>query len=197
MEAILIQDFNDRAEIKKKTAKPLLWIAIVSIIMLFSGWTSAVIVTKAANTKWVEIEMPIAFTISTLIIILSSLVYQFGLVSIKKDHKKIFKLTALLTLVLGILFVVSQFFGWKELYTNGIVATGPSSSNASSFLYIITLFHVLHLLAGIISLIVVSVKSFREKYSSTNFLGIEISLIYWHFLGILWIYLFFFLKYVA
>ena len=107
------------------------------------------------------------------------------------------KLAVSLTLVLGLLFVVSQFYGWKELYSNGIVATGSSSTNASSFIYLITVFHVLHLLAGIISLIVVSVKSYKGKYNSTNFLGVEVSIIYWHFLGALWIYLFLFLKYIA
>jgi len=197
MASITLQDINTKAEIRKKTAKPLLWIGIVSIVMFFSGWTSAVIVSKGGNGNWLNIELPFAFTLSTIIIVLSSLLFHYGLISIKKDNKKALKLAVSLTLVLGLLFVVSQFYGWKELYTNGIVATGSSSTNASSFIYLITVFHVLHLLAGIISLIVVSVKSYQEKYNSTHFLGIEVSIIYWHFLGALWIYLFLFLKYIA
>ncbi|MBI2281513.1 MAG: cytochrome c oxidase subunit 3 [Bacteroidetes bacterium] len=197
MASITLQDLNTKAEIRKKTAKPLLWIGIVSIVMFFSGWTSAVIVSKGGNGNWLNIELPFAFSLSTIIIVLSSLLFHYGLISIKKDNKKMLKLAVSLTLVLGLLFVVSQFYGWKELYSNGIVATGSSSTNASSFIYLITVFHVLHLLAGIISLIVVSVKSYKEKYNSTNFLGVEVSIIYWHFLGALWIYLFLFLKYIA
>lgn len=198
MAVITLQDnMTTKAEIRKKTAKPLLWIGIVSIVMFFSGWTSAVIVSKGGNGNWLNIELPFAFTLSSIIIILSSLTYHFGFISIKKDNKNALKLTSVATLILGFLFVVSQYYGWKELYSNGIVATGSSSTSASSFIYLITVFHVLHLLAGIISLIVVAVKSYKEKYNSSNFLGVEVSLIYWHFLGVLWIYLFLFLKYIA
>ena len=197
MTTLTLEEKNSRAEIRKKTAKPLIWLAIVSIVMLFSGWTSAVIVSKGGSGNWLNIDLPFAFSLSTIIIILSSLSFQYGLISIKKDNKKALKLAVSLTLTLGLLFVASQLYGWKQLYSNGIFATGSSSTNASSFVYLITVFHVLHLLAGIISLIVVSVKSYKEKYNSINFLGIEVSIIYWHFLGVLWVYLFLFLKYIA
>jgi cytochrome c oxidase subunit 3 len=198
MTTISLQDnINNRAEIRKKTAKPLLWIGIVSIVMFFSGWTSAVIVSKGGDGNWLNIEMPSAFTISLFIILLSSATFHFGFISIKNNKVNYLKITSLLTLVLGVLFVFSQFLGWQELYSKGIVATGSSSTNASSYIYLITVFHVLHLLAGLISLIVVFIKSMREKYNSTNYLGVELSLIYWHFLGVLWVYLFFFLKYIA
>ena len=197
MSSITLDNINSKAEIKRKTAKPLLWIGIVSIIMFFSGWTSAVIVSKGGAPDWLNIDMPSAFTYSTFIITLSSLFFHLGLIAIKKDNKNQLKGLVLITLILGISFVVSQFLGWKSLYNNGIVATGSQSTNSSSYLYLITAFHVLHLLAGIISLIVVSVKSFFGKYSSKNYLGVELSIIYWHFLGALWIYLFFFLKYIA
>ncbi|MCB0381309.1 MAG: heme-copper oxidase subunit III, partial [Flavobacteriales bacterium] len=151
MAVITLQDnMTTKAEIRKKTAKPLLWIGIVSIVMFFSGWTSAVIVSKGGNGNWLNIELPFAFALSSIIIILSSLTYHFGFISIKKDNKNALKLTSVATLILGFLFVVSQYYGWKELYSNGIVATGSSSTSASSFIYLITVFHVLHLLAGII-----------------------------------------------
>ncbi len=197
MTSITVENINTKAEIKRKTAKPLLWIGIVSIVMFFSGWTSAVIVSKGGAPNWLDISLPSAFTYSTIVIVLSSLFFHVGFLAIKKDNKQQLKALVFLTLIGGLGFVLSQFLGWKELYENGIVATGSTSTNASSYLYLITGFHVLHLLAGVISLIVVSIKSFRGKYSSSNFLGVELSLIYWHFLGALWIYLFFFLKYIA
>lgn len=197
MTSITVENIDSKAEIRQKTAKPLLWIGIVSIVMFFSGWTSAVIVSKGGAANWLDIEMPFSFTASTIIIVLSSLLFHVGFIAIKKDQKQKFKILALLTLTLGVAFIVSQFMGWKHLYENGIVATGSMSTNASSYLYLITVFHVLHLLAGIISLIVVNVKSFKEKYNPSNYLGVELSLIYWHFLGVLWVYLFFFLTYIA
>ncbi|MCB0409017.1 MAG: cytochrome c oxidase subunit 3 [Flavobacteriales bacterium] len=197
MTTITVDNINSRAELKRKTAKPLLWIGIMSIVMFFGGWTSAVIVSKGSISDWLSIHLPNAFYVSSVIIVLSSIFFHLGYLAIKKDQKKTLFIFVLLTLLSGFGFVISQYLGWKTLYENGIVATGSSSTNASSYLYLITFFHVLHLLAGLISLIVVSVKSKKERYSSSNFLGVELSLIYWHFLGALWIYLFIFLKYIA
>ncbi len=197
MTTITVDNINSRAELKRKTAKPLLWIGIMSILMFFGGWTSAVIVSKGSISDWLSIHLPNAFYVSSVIIVLSSIFFHLGYLAIKKDQKKTLFIFVLLTLLSGLGFVISQYLGWKTLYENGIVATGSSSTNASSYLYLITFFHVLHLLAGLISLIVVSVKSKKERYSSSNFLGVELSLIYWHFLGALWIYLFIFLKYIA
>lgn len=197
MTTITVDNINSRAELKRKTAKPLLWIGIMSIVMFFGGWTSAVIVSKGSISDWLSIHLPNAFYVSSVIIVLSSIFFHLGYLAIKKDQKKTLFIFVLLTLLSGLGFVISQYLGWKTLYENGIVATGSSSTNASSYLYLITFFHMLHLLAGLISLIVVSVKSKKERYSSSNFLGVELSLIYWHFLGALWIYLFIFLKYIA
>ncbi|KAB2859476.1 MAG: heme-copper oxidase subunit III [Flavobacteriales bacterium] len=198
MTTITLQDnILSKDEIRKKTAKPLLWIGIVSIVMFFGGWTSAVIVSKGASSNWLNINLPISFTISTIIIILSSLSFHYGLIAIKNNKTSQLKWSVIITLLLGLGFVLSQYLGWKELYQNGVFATGSKSTSASSFIYLITVFHVLHLLAGIISLIIVGSKSFLEKYSSQNTLGVELSVIYWHFLGGLWIYLFLFLKYIA
>lgn len=197
MSSITLENIDNKAVLKRKTSKPLLWIGIVSIVMFFSGWTSAVIVSKGGAPDWLNINLPVEFNYSTIIIILSSLFFHIGFLAIKKGKTNILKITSLLTLLLGVSFVFSQFYGWQNLYFQGIVATGSESTNASSYLYLITGFHVLHLLAGLISLIVVSVKSVLEKYNSDNYLGVELSIIYWHFLGALWIYLFLFLKYIA
>lgn len=197
MSTITMTNIDHKAEIRQKTSKPLLWIGIMSIVMFFGGWTSAVIVSKGGDTSWFTIPLPMSFTISTILIVVSSLVFHFGFISIKKGNQSVLKLTALATLVLGIGFIISQYLGWSSLYNDGIVATGASSTNASSYLYLITFFHVLHLVAGIISLMVVSWKSVKGKYNSDNYLGVELSIIYWHFLGALWVYLYFFLQYLA
>jgi cytochrome c oxidase subunit 3 len=196
MTTLTVENINYQAELKQKTAKPLLWIALVSIVMFFAGLTSAIVISKSAST-WIQFQVPFTFTISTILIIISSATFQWGVFSIKNDKLSAANLAFVVTFALGILFVVSQFYAWKELYTNGIVAAGSGSNPAGSYFYAITALHLLHLLGGLISLIVVLIKSIRGKYSSKNYLGVQVSITYWHFLGALWIYLFLFLRFVA
>jgi cytochrome c oxidase subunit III len=195
MTTLTAENINIQSEIKQKTAKPLLWIGLMSIVMFFSGLTSAVFVSKA-NTNWESFEIPSAFLISTLIIVVSSITFHAGLISIKKDKLSISKMAFMITFLLAVAFGVSQYFAWAELYANGIVFSGGQSS-AGSYFYAITGLHFAHVLGGIISLIIVLIKSYRGKYNSENYLGVQVSITYWHFLGALWVYLFFFLRFIA
>ena len=205
-------------EIKKKALRALLWLGIVSIVMLFAGLTSAYIVRQGEG-KWVDFALPQLFKLSSLIIILSSVTMQWGLMSIKKNSVKNLKTAMLLTLVLGLGFVLSQYYAWSDLYHDGIVVTGtikdiktdfnyvpsgkesvadvPDAGNvAGSFLYVITGLHVAHVLVGMIALIVVFSRALLGKYTVTNYNGVKMCATYWHFLGGLWLYLFLFLLYI-
>lgn len=195
MTAITADNINYREQVKNKTAKPLLWIGLVSIVMFFAGLTSAVVVSMGGGS-FLEVPLPFAFTISTLVIIASSLSFHFGLQAIKKGNFGIAKASVLITLLLGFAFMISQWMGWTYLYENGVIAVGKSSTAASSFLYLLTALHVAHLLGGIISLLVVFVKLNRNKYSSEKYLGVQLSITYWHFLGALWLYLYLFFIYI-
>ncbi len=190
-----MENINYKEEVRRKTSKPLLWIGIVSIIMFFSGLTSAVVVSQGGGS-FLKIDLPFAFTISTLIIIASSAAFHFGLISVKKGNLAIAKISVLVTLVLGLSFILTQFLGWVALYENEVYAVGSQSTQESSYLYLLTALHIAHLLGGLISLIVVLVKTIKERYSVDNMLGMQVSITYWHFLGGLWIYLFFFLRYI-
>ncbi len=205
-------------EIKNKALRALLWLGIVSIIMLFAGLTSAYIVRQGEG-KWVEFNLPQLFKISTLIILLSSVTMQYAVVSIKKNNTRNFKIALFLTFVLGTGFVFSQYYAWSELYQNGIAFTGRISdiktdfnyipagketvteasgagNVAGSFLYVLTGLHVSHLLVGLIVLIIVFSRAIIGKYSVSNYNGVKMCATYWHFLGGLWLYLFFFLLYI-
>jgi len=177
---------------KNKTSKQLLWIGIVGIVMFFAGLTSAYIVRKAEG-NWLEFEMPVWFTISTVAIVASSTLLWFSLQNIKDGRSA----TNLLfgTLILGLFFTYSQVQGWDQLVSEGVYLTGEGSNPSGSFIYVITLSHLLHLVGGLIALGVTIVKSKRGKYSKENYLGIELTSIYWHFLGVLWLYLFLFFSY--
>ncbi len=177
---------------KRKAAKPLLWIGIVSIIMLFAGLTSAYVV-RAQNGNWLVFELPPILIISTALIITSSLTMFIAQKAIKKDNYQLTSVALLATLLLGFAFFFTQYTGWKQLSTQGIYFAGKFSNASGSFLIIIAFMHLAHMAGGLIALMVSLTKSLLKKYSSSDSLGIELTAIYWHFLDILWVYLFLFL----
>lgn len=177
---------------KRKAAKPLLWIGIVSIVMLFAGLTSAYVV-RAQNGNWQVFELPSILIISTAIIVTSSLTMLLAQRAIKKDNFQLTSIYLFLTLVLGLSFFYTQAQGWKELSQQGIYFAGKYSNASGSFLIIIAFLHLAHMVGGLIALFVSLTKSLLKKYSSSDSLGIELTAIYWHFLDVLWVYLFLFL----
>ena len=94
---------------------------------------------------------------------------------------------------LGIVFVILQFVGFGQIVSEGYYFTGPASSITTTFLYVVTVMHLLHLAGGIISLLIIIYNHFKQKYNSTQTIGIELGAMYWHFLDVLWVYLFLFL----
>ena len=177
---------------KRKAAKPLLWIGIVSIVMLFAGLTSAYVV-RAQNGNWQVFELPPILIISTAIIITSSLTMVLAQRAIKKDNYTLTSLFLFLTLILGFSFFYTQVQGWKQLSQEGIYFAGKYSNASGSFLIIIAFLHLAHMIGGLIALFVSLTKALLKKYSAADSLGIELTAIYWHFLDILWVYLFLFL----
>ena len=97
------------------------------------------------------------------------------------------------TLLLGIVFVILQFVGFGQIVSEGYYFTGPASSITTTFLYVVTVMHLLHLAGGIISLLIIIYNHFKQKYNASQSLGIELGAMYWHFLDILWVYIFLFL----
>ncbi|MBC8266852.1 MAG: cytochrome c oxidase subunit 3 [Flavobacteriales bacterium] len=178
---------------QNKTSKQLLWVGIAGIVMFFAGLTSAVIVRKAEG-NWLEFQMPDWFWISTIAIISSSILLHISKRAVKNGTSPLVFLLG--ALALGVVFTFSQFFGWNQLVSEGVYLTGEGSNPAGSFLYVITLAHLLHLLGGLIAISVTTVNSRRGKYTAENYLGIELTSTYWHFLGVLWLYLFFFFNYL-
>ncbi len=183
---------EEKKEIREKSAKPLLWLGMVSMAMIFAGLTSAYVVRQGKG-DWLKFELPQLFYISTAIIIISSVTMNWVLSSAKNNNYKNVKLASLITLILGFAFVICQFKAWGTLVDQKVFFAGKYSNAAGSYLYILTGLHLLHLIGGILSLLLVWVKSLKNKYNSENLLGIKLCAIFWHFLDVLWIYLFLFL----
>ena len=185
--------FQDEKARSDRSYKLLLLFAMISMTMMFAGLTSAFVVSKSRADWLKDFQLPTAFYFSTLTIIGCSVTFHLAKKAIQKDnHKKTMSLL-LATLVLGIAFVILQFVGFGQIVANGYYFTGSESSITTTFLYIVTLVHLLHLAGGIISLLIIIYNHFKQKYNSTQTIGIELGAMYWHFLDILWVYLFLFL----
>ena len=172
--------------------KLLLWIAIASICMMFGGWTSAFLVRKAQG-NWLLFTMPLSFWISTFVVLASSVTMHFSVKEFKNRNMAKYKTLISITAILGVLFMVLQFAGFYEMHRAGINLASTAEGVSGSFIYVISGWHLLHMLGGVIALIIVFITvNFRRRtkiYSST---GLEILSTYWHFVDVLWIYLFLF-----
>ena len=183
-------------EHKLRTArsyKLLLLFTMISMIMMFAGLTSAFVVSKSRADWLKDFQLPTAFYFSTVVIIGCSVTFHLAKKAIQKDNQKATTAFLLATLALGILFVVLQFVGFGQIVESGYYFTGAESSITTTFLYIVTVVHLLHLAGGLIALLIIIYKQFGGKYNSSQTLGIELGTMYWHFLDLLWIYLFLFL----
>ena len=186
-------DLNmDELEIKQEKAKKMmLWVGMISMSMTFAGLTSAYVVSSTRADWLSNFDLPNAFTISTLLIALSSLTLYLAKYSLNNKKKTISFI--LITLGLALLFVYFQFKGFGEIIDQGYYFTGAESSITTSFLYVLILLHLVHLFSGLIVLIVVFYKLQKGRYSGSNTLGFELAHLFWHFLGLLWIYLYLFI----
>jgi len=183
-------------EHKSRTArsyKLILLFAMVSMIMMFAGLTSAFVVSKSRADWLKDFQLPTAFYFSTLVIMGSSVTFYLAKKAIQKNNQSATTRFLLATMALGIVFVILQFVGFGQIVSNGYYFTGAESSITTTFLYIVTVVHLIHLAGGLISLLVIIYNHYKQKYNSTQTLGIELGAMYWHFLDLLWVYLFLFL----
>jgi cytochrome c oxidase subunit 3 len=186
---------EEKQSIRERVAKPLLWIAIVSMIMFFGALTSAYIVSRGKNS-WVVFDLPQMFYVSTAIILASSVTMNWAMAMAKKNAFDKVALPVIITFCLGALFVLTQFLGYKELFANNIVFMGKYSHPSGSYLYMLVFLHFLHLVAGLIALLVVFFRAKAGRYHMNDMLGIKLCATFWHFLDVLWIFLFLFLFFV-
>jgi cytochrome c oxidase subunit 3 len=165
----------------------------ISLVMSFAGLTSAFIVSSSREDWLTDFVLPGAFVYSTLIIILSSAMLFTAKQALRKNQTTVTTVLLIGTFVLGIAFIYSQIQGFNQIIAAGYNFTGPTSNITMSYVYVIAVVHILHVLAGIICLFIVIINQLNKKYSNENRLGFDLASNFWHFIDILWVYLFFFL----
>ena len=183
---------EEQAVKQYKAKKMMLWVGMISMAMTFAGLTSAYVVSSSRADWLSQFKIPGSFTISTLFILLSSFSFYLAKKSLLSKNIKATKILILTTFMLALLFVYFQFRGFADIIAQGYYFTGAESSITTSFLYVLVLLHLAHLFAGIIVLLVVYYRLVRGGYSGSNTLGFELAHLFWHFLDILWIYLYLF-----
>jgi len=171
-----------------------LWTAIVSMLMLFSAFTSAYIVRKAAS-NWLAFPIVDEFFYSTGVILSSSVVLYVAYKAFVAKNYALYRILLTLGLGLGILFVVLQYMGWLTLNGDpyGIFI---STNQSSSFFVLLVGTHALHVIGGITALMIswiYALKSSTKAWTPKGQLRLELTFTYWHFVDILWLYLLVFL----
>lgn len=168
-----------------------LWISMGSMIMMFGAFTSAYIVRHAAG-NWLDFAIPNIFMASTVVIVLSSVSLQYSFHSYKNQKELPYKLGLVITFLLGLAFLAIQYQGWNQLYNLGVdFGINPSAS----FFYVINFVHAAHIIAGLTTLIIAMIHAYTLRFEFKEFRKNRFQMVvhFWHFLGILWIYLYTFL----
>lgn len=179
-----------------------LWIAIVTMIMMFAAFTSAYIVKKGNVSNWALTSLPQLFTYSTIVIVASSVMMHIAYINFRKNNVYLYRVFIVITTLLGATFLTMQIFAWMQWVDSGITLT---SSIPGAFVYIITGAHFVHVAGGVIALIIFSVKAFTsiktpvdsvmQNLDPDKKVSVELMATYWHFVDFLWLYLFFFFQY--
>ncbi len=183
-------------EKNNRAKKMMLWFGIISLIMSFAGWTSAFVVSRSRPDWLHNFKLPEAFTTSTILLLLSSLTLFIASRALRKNNKNSTSIFLILTFLLGVLFVVYQFKGFQEIINQGYYFTGASSNVTMSYIYVIAIMHIVHVLVGLICLLVVIYNHFKQKYTANNRLGFDLASTFWYFVDLLWLYLFLFLYFM-
>ena len=167
-----------------------MWLFLVSVVMIFISLSSAYIVKKSIS-EWDYVVFPSYFQITSVIIIFSSVTMHYAYLATKKNNLNAIRRRLLLTAGLGLLFVIGQIKGWNQLVENGFYFAGGNAS--SSFVYVFSGLHILHLIGALIFLGIVLINTFKLEHYPKFLLRMEMCTTFWHFLTGLWLYLYLFL----
>lgn len=168
-----------------------LWLGMGGIIMMFGSLTSAYIVRQAAG-NWLEYKIPDIFFLSTIVMLISSLTLHAAYWAFNHQKKGLYRIALPVTVLLGMFFIVLQYYGWISLFNIGVALDGNPSG---SFFYVISGIHAAHVIGGIFALLVANMNAFSLSFrpNEKRRRRFQLVLHYWHFVDFLWLYLFLFL----
>ncbi|HEY3580892.1 MAG TPA: cytochrome c oxidase subunit 3, partial [Pyrinomonadaceae bacterium] len=167
-----------------------MWVGLASVAMMFTSLSSAYIVRSASSNDWTPLPMPRVLLVSTVLILASSVTLEAARRKLRAGLSALYKRWLLLTVILGLAFLVAQLFAWRQLVRQGIyLASNPHSS----FFYLLTGAHAVHLMGGLLGLLFLTLRWRRQTTEQTSIVkrkaATDAVTVYWHFMDALWIYL--------
>jgi cytochrome c oxidase subunit 3 len=177
---------DDRlSPIPRRAYMTVITLALGAILMFFLALTSSYIVRRGLGTDWKNLALPRILWVNTVVLLASSATLELARKALSRGQREAFRNFWLLTTGLGMVFVGGQLIAWRQLHAAGVfLSTNPSSS----FFYVFTAAHGLHVLGGVIALLYVAFRSW-QKSRTTQSVAAEVAGVYWHFLDGLWIFL--------
>jgi cytochrome c oxidase subunit III len=161
-------------------------IAMISILMFFMALASAFLVLRHSSEVWVTVHLPRILWLNTLVLVGSSFALERARSRLSLGDVAGFRQWWGLTTGMGLLFVCGQLVAWRQLVAQGVYI---ASNQASSFFYIFTGAHAVHLLGGVAALLFVALHHFEKSQISIS-TAAEVTSYYWHFMDGLWVFLF-------
>lgn len=169
-----------------RTYRTGMWMALAAIVMLFAAFTSAMVIRQGISNDWVRTALPHVLYLNTLVLLTSSLTLELSRRSLAQGSGAQYSTWLQVTLGLGLTFVCGQLIAWRELASRGVyLSTNPSSS----FLYLLTGAHGIHLLGGIGALFYLVFRARKVGFTPSRHTATDVTAIYWHFMDGLWIYI--------
>jgi len=163
-----------------------MWLALLAISMVFVGFTSAYIVRSGLSDDWRPIEFPSLLWWNALVLFLSSLTMERTRQALNTGRRVECNRWLAVTTTLGVAFLAGQVLVWRQLVSHGVyLTTNPSSS----FFYLLTATHGLHLLGGLAALFYIAWEAWHYRLGPAKRTLVEVTAIYWHFMDGLWIYI--------
>ncbi len=184
---------QDKEELTQQKAKRFnLWLGMIGMFMVFAALSSGFIVYTAGGAdRGIKTLLPDAFVYSTVLIILSSVTMQLAYGAAKSTRFGRQLVLLVTTIALGVGFFFMQVHAWGILHDRGVVFVNPNASQ--SFIYVFTGMHLAHILAGILVLVRALLGRLRRIPQVDNVFRMDLATLFWHFLGVLWIYIYVFL----
>lgn len=169
-----------------------MWIFIFTSFMFFAALTSGFIVYIGGKGHALKSGLPQAFVYSTAVIVLSSLTMYLASKAAKGLQFAKQRTFLWATFLLGVLFMILQIYAWYVLtFKMGVFFVNPNASQ--SFIYVFSAMHLLHILGGLVLILISLVSAYRKTPQVINLFRMEMASIFWHFVDIIWIYLYVFL----
>ena len=171
-----------------------IWVFIASLVMLFGATVTGFIVIRNTDLAWPEDlpALPAVLWVSTLVLIVSSMTMQAALNGIRRGDVGRLGVGIVATLSLGTVFLVLQAWSWWAWRASLLASTADDEAQAFalSAFYVLTGVHGLHVIGGLVALMVVGILNLRGAYTATRHVGVASCTLYWHFLGVVWLFLF-------